>query len=264
MKRIFLLLFAVSLLIFSCGTNNNSPKALLDTNQASDTIPSDRSSDDDITETNLIFKDKLCYNFKDESGNNFDYEIAYQQKTGILFVTTEGSIPMINGILIYPNGTYIILGQNEQGEQVRSTYKNGEDIIVQLKDEDGVTYPKPLPNVTIKESDDGTVVYRDGLKNSNETIKSKAYQFTSQKAENSLTLHLTDEFPELNARLLFGLGQLPGDVGIYFTGFKELWNISSKQWPTLIRKSHYAIEMDCFSFTDYHVDVALYKEEPKM
>ena len=260
MKLIYSLFTFSTLFLISCDSNESVQFSALPKIEVNDTIIGERSADEDVDATTLVFKDQLCYKYLDESGNTGEYEIAYQPGTGIMYVITTESIPMIDGILIYPDATYTILGQDERGKKVSSTYKNGKDLVVELKDEEGVDYPKDHPYTDYRLNDGGAFVYRDGLKGSRENIKSKLYTVTYERTGDYMNLHVTDAYPKLNARLLYGLAHLPGDVGLFFKPFGELWNISSKQWPTLVSGKNYSTEMTCFGFTDYHVDPTLYTE----
>src|SRR5690606_28817874 len=179
----------------------------------------------------------------------------------MMYVITTEVIPMIDGILVYPDATYKVLGQNEQGNKVLSTYKNGKDLVVELNDEEGVNYPRDRPYIDYRLSEGNAFVYRDGLKGSTESIKSKLYTITYERTGDYMNLYVTDAYPKLNARLLYGLAHIPGDVGLIFKPFGELWNISSKQWPTLISGKDYSTEMTCFGATDYHVDPTTFTEE---
>lgn len=136
--------------------------------------------------------------------------------------------------------------------------------MVELKDEKGITYPKNSPQTDYLLKDGNSIVYIDGLKSSQESIKSKCYTVTDTKTGDYMNLNVTDAYPKINARLLYGLAHFPGDVGLFFMPFGEIWNISSKQWPTLISGKNYSLEMTCFGSTDYHVDPSPYKEETEL
>ena len=249
-----------ALALFSCSSTESDTLSVINSTQVEDTIIRERSSDLEVDPGTIVFKDQLCYEFEDELGNKGSYEIAYHAKTGIMYVITAEAIPMIDGILIYPDATYTVLGQNERGKKVSLTYKNQEDLVVHLKDEDGVSYPKDHPYTDHRINDGHSFVYRDGLKGSKDNIKSKNYTITYQRTGDYMNLSLTDAYPQLNARLLYGLAHIPGDVGDFFKRFGDLWNISSKQWPTLISGKDYTEEMTCFGHTDYHVDPTLYQD----
>ncbi len=261
MKIIYTLVSCSTILFFSCASNESGQFPAIPEVDAKDTIVRERSADEDVGANTHVFKDQLCYKYVDELGNTGEYEIAYQPGTGIIYVITSAVIPMIDGIIIYPDATYIVLGQNERGKKVRTTYKNGKDLVVNFKDEEGVTYPKEYPYTDNRLNEGNAFVYRDGLKGSQESIKSKLSTITYERTGDYMNLYLTDAFPKLNARLLYGLAHIPGDVGEFFKPFGELWNISSKQWPTLVGGKKYSMEMTCFGATDYHVDPTLYPEE---
>ena len=264
MKIIYTLLTFSAFFFYSCSTNESTRVSAMqdiDAKDSKDTIFRDTSADDDVDATTLVFKDQLCYKYLDELGNTGEYEIAYQPATGIMYVITTDVIPMIDGILIYPDATYVVLGQNERGKKVSSTYKNGADLVVEIKDEEGVTYPQDRPYIDYRLNEGNAFVYRDGLKGSSESIKSKLYTITFERTGDFMNLNVTDAYPKLNARLLYGLAHIPGDIGLFFKPFGELWNISSKQWPTLISGKNYSTEMTCFGATDYHVDATTFTEE---
>lgn len=260
MKIIYTLFTFSALVFFSCNSNESSRLSAMQNTKAEDTLFVDRSADDDVDATTLVFKDQLCYKYLNELGNTGEYEIAFQPATGIMYVITTDVIPMIDGILIYPDATYVVLGQNERGKKVRSTYKDGTDLVVETKDEEGVSYPKDRPYTDYRLNEGNAFVYRDGLKGSTESIKSKLYTITYERTGDFMNLYVTDAYPQLNARLLYGLAHIPGDVGLFFKPFGELWNISSKQWPTLISGKDYSTEMTCFGATDYHVDPTLHTD----
>ena len=260
MKLIYSLFVFSTLFLLSCTTNETAQLSAVPDIDAKDTLIEEISTDDDIEPGTHVFKDLLYYKYMDELGNTGEYEIAYQPNTGILYVITTEAIPMIDGILIYPDATYKILGQNERGRKVSMTYKNGKDLVVELKDEEGVQYPKDRPYTDYQLNEGGAFVYRDGLKGSQENIKSKLYTVTYERTGDYMNLYVTDAYPKLNARLLYGLAHIPGDVGLFFKPFGELWNISSKQWPTLISGKDYSEEMTGFGATDYHVNPTLYTE----
>ena len=260
MKLIYSLFTFSILFLLSCTSNETAQISILPAIDSKDTIVTDKSADEDVDATTLVFKDQLFYKFLDESGNTGEYEIAYQPGSGIMYVTTTDAIPMIEGILIYPDATYKVLGKNERGKKVSSTYKNGKDLVVEINDEEGVEYPKDHPYTDYRLNEGNAFVYRDGLKGSTESIKSKLYTITYERTGDYMNLYVTDAYPKLNARLLYGLAHIPGDVGLFFKPFGELWNISSKQWPTLVSGKNYSTEMTCFGSTDYHVDPTLYSE----
>ena len=264
MNPVYTLLFVSLFFLVSCTSNETAPLSAIPDIDTKDTVVGDRSADDDVDATTLVFKDQFCYKYMDESGNTGEYEIAYQPETGMMYVITTEVIPMIDGILVYPDATYKVLGQNEQGNKVLSTYKNGKDLVVELNDEEGVNYPRDRPYIDYRLSEGNAFVYRDGLKGSTESIKSKLYTITYERTGDYMNLYVTDAYPKLNARLLYGLAHIPGDVGLIFKPFGELWNISSKQWPTLISGKNYSTEMTCFGATDYHVDPTLYKEQSEL
>ncbi len=256
------LLIAVLLIFFSsCNSEQSNSNTDEPTIATTAITLQERSTDEDVTETNFIFKNQLCYQFADELGNKGEYEIMYQPTTGMMFVATADNIPMIDGVLIYPDATYKILGQNEMGKKVSMTYKNGKDLVVELKDEPGVSYPKDHPYTTYTLHEGNGLIFRDGVKGAQEFIKSQIYTVTYDRTSDYMTLHLTDAYPKLNARLLYGLANVPGDIGEFFKRYRELWNISSAQWPTYIGGKDYTEEMTCFGATDYHVDPALYTEQ---
>lgn len=259
MKITFPLICSI-ILLFSCSSNESTSLPAFQAAVANDTVINNRSTDDDVQPGVLVFKDQLCYKFMDELGNTEEYEIAYQPETGIMYVITTEVIPMIDGILIYPGGTYKVLGQKEDGKKISFNYKNGEDLVVELKDEEGITYPKDHPYTDYRLNEGNALVYRDGLKGSQDFIKSSLYTITFERTGEYMNLYVTDAFPKLNARLLYGLAHIPGDAGEFFKRFGELWNISSKQWPTLISGKDYSVEMSCYGATDYHVDPANYPE----
>lgn len=261
MKIRFTLFSFLTLSLFSCSSNETTTLSIINSTEIKDTIIPEISADDDVDPSTIVFKDQLCYNYKDELGNKGEYQIAYKPTTGIMYVITTGVIPMIDGILIYPDATYKILGQNESGKKVSFTYKNDKDMVVQVKDEEGVSYPKEHPYTRYRMNEGNSFVYRDGLKGSKENIKSKNYTITFERTGEYINLSLTDAYPKLNARLLYGLAHIPGDVGLFFKPHGELWNISSKQWPTLISSKNYSVEMTCFGSTDYHVNSIDYPEE---
>ena len=256
-----MLIVFLTVTLFSCSSNEIATLSAINTTQNNDTIIPEISADDDVDPATIVFKDQLCYKYEDELGNKGEYQIAYQPKSGIMYVITTAVIPMIDGILIYPDATYKILGQNERGKKVSFTYKNNKDLVVQVKDEEGISYPKEQPYTDYRLNDGGSFVYRDGLKGSKENIKSINYTITYQRTGEHMNLFVTDAYPQLNARLLYGLAHIPGDVGLFFKPYGELWNISSKQWPTLISSKNYSVEMTCFGATDYHVNPVGYKEE---
>lgn len=260
MRVIYTLFTFSAILLFSCDSNESARLSAVPDIDAKDTLIYERSSDDDVDANTHVFKDLLYYKYMDELGNTGEYEIAYQPATGIMYVITTEVIPMIDGILIYPDATYKVLGQNERGKKVSSTYKNGDDLVVHLKDEEGISYPEDRPYIDYRLNEDGAFVYRDGMKGSQENINSKLYTVTYERTGDYMNLHVTDAYPKLNARLLYGLAHIPGDVGIFFKPFGELWNISSKQWPTLVSGKDYSEEMTGFGATDYHVDPTLYTD----
>ena len=264
MKIIYTLLTFSALFFFSCDSNESTQLSAMQNTDEKETPFMDRSADDDVDATTHVFKDQLCYKYLDELGNTGEYEIAYQPATGIMYVITTDVIPMIDGILIYPDATYVVLGQDERGKKVSSTYKNGADLVVEIKDEEGVTYPQDRPYIDYRLNEGNAFVYRDGLKGSSESIKSKLYTITYERTGDFMNLYVTDANPKLNARLLYGLAHIPGDVGLFFKPFGELWNISSKQWPTLISGKDYSTEMTCFGATDYHVDPMDFSEEKNL
>lgn len=258
MKRFYVITLAAAFTLASCKPNQTSEDATPVSNQ--NLVSPEATANTEKSIGQLVFKDQLCYNFRDEAGNTGDYEILFQPSTGTMYVSTTDLIPMIDGILIYPDATYKILGQNEDGSKVSATYKNGRDLVVELNDEEGIRYPKDQPYIDYRQNDGHSLVYRDGIKGSKESIKSKPYTITYERTGDYMSLHLTDAYPQLNARLLYGLAHLPGDAGDFFKRFGELWNISSGQWPTLIGGKDYSIEMTCFGVTDYHVDPGAYIE----
>ena len=263
MKLFYSLLAASSLFLLACSSNETaslSSLQIIDNKEAKDTLITEKSADDDVDATTVVFKDQLCYEYEDEAGNTGEYEIAFQPATGMMYVITREAIPMIDGILIYPDATYKVLGQNERGKKVSYIYKNGKDLVVELKDEEGVNYPKDHPYTNYQLNEGSAFVYRDGVKGSQENIRSKLYTVTYERTGDYMNLYVTDAYPKLNARLLYGLAHIPGDVGLFFKPFGELWNISSKQWPTLVSGKNYSMEMTCFGATDYHVDPTLYIE----
>lgn len=260
MKIIYPLLTFSVLFFFACTSNENSKLSAVSNIDPTDTMIRERSADEDLDANTLVFKDQLCFKYMDELGNTGEYEIAYQAGTGIMYVITDGVIPMIDGVIIYPDATYKILGQNEQGKKISIIYKNGKDLVVELKDEAGISYPKEHPYTDYRLNEGNAFVYRDGLKGSQESIKSKLYTITYERTGDYMNLYVTDAYPQLNARLLYGLAHIPGDVGQFFKRYGELWNISSKQWPTLISGKDYSEEMTCFGSTDYHVDPTLYTD----
>jgi hypothetical protein len=264
MKTLCTLIAFLSLSLFSCTSNDAAPLTAISAENAKDTIPPEKSANDDIVSGTLVFKDQLCYKYEDELGNKGEYEIAYQPVSGIIYVITSEVIPMIDGILIYPDATYRILGQNERGKKVSLTFKNDKDLVVQVKDEEGVSYPQDRPYIDYRLNEGNSFVYRDGLKGSKENIRSKDYTVTYERTGDYMNLNLTNAYPQLNARLLYGLAHIAGDVGLFFKPYGELWNISSKQWPTLISGKNYSIEMTCFGATDYHVNPADYPDEGKL
>ncbi|MEO6682082.1 MAG: hypothetical protein ABIN48_04590 [Ginsengibacter sp.] len=257
--RIFYPIFTfLFFLFFSCTSNQSAQFSVLPDINTNDTTIREKSTDDDIDASTLVFKNQLCYKYIDELGNISEYEIGYQPKTGIMYVITSEVIPMIDGILIYPDASYTVLGVNERGNKVSFTYKNKKDLVVEVQDEAGVSYPKEHPYTDYQLNEGSALVYRDGLKGSQEFIKSKLFTITFERTGEHMNLYVTDAYPILNARLLYGLAHIPGDVGEFFKPFGELWNISSKQWPTLISNNDYSLKMTCFGATDYHVDPSLY------
>lgn len=261
MKSLHLLFVAALAILMSCRTTENSSESALQAVPHSDTTLPHRSADEDVSPTTLIFKNQLCYKYSDELGNTGEYEIVYQPETGMMYVHLGDNIPMLEGVLIYPDATYMVLGENERGKKVSMTFKNGDDLVVELKDEAGVTYPQDRPYINYQLNEGNALVYRDGIRGSSENIKSKLYTITYKRTGDYMTLYLTDAFPQLNARLLYGLAHVPGDVGEFFKRFGELWNISSKQWPTLVSGENYSEEMTCFGATDFHVDTADYPDQ---
>lgn len=260
MKLTYLIFTFSIFILLSCTSNETAQFSVLPAIDTKDTAVKDRSADEDVGASTLVFKDQFCYKYLDELGNTGEYEIAYQPGTGIMYVITTETIPMIDGILIYPDATYIVLGQNERGKKVSTTYKNGKDLVVELNDEEGIEYPKDHPYTEYRLNDGTAFVYRDGVKGSQENIKSKLYTVTYERTGDYMNLHITDAYQTLNARLLYGLAHIPGDVGHFFQPFGELWNISSKQWPTLVSGKNYSMEMTCFGATDYHVDPTLHTD----
>ena len=260
MRIIYTLFTIPAIFLFSCSSNENARLSAVPNTNSNDTIIHERSADDDVDANTYVFKDLFYYKYMDELGNTGEYEISYQPGTGILYVITTEVIPMIDGILIYPDATYIVLGQNERGKKVSYTYKNGKDLVVELKDEEGVSYPKDHPYTDYRLNEGGAFVYRDGLKGSQENIKSKLYTISYERTGDYMNLYVTDAYPKLNARLLYGLAHIEGDIGHFFQPFGELWNISSKQWPTLVSGKDYSVEMTGFGATDYHVDPTLYTD----
>ena len=261
MRIIFSLFLFAAFFLASCTSNETTRLSAVQNADERDTILREFSADEDVDDQKLVFKDQLCYEFLDESENRGEYEIAYQRGTGMMYVIMTELVPMIEGILIYPDATYRVLGQNERGDKISFTYKNGRDLVVELKDEKGVSYPKDHPYTDYRLNEGNAFVYRDGLKGAEESVKSDLYTITYERTGDYMNLYVTDAYPQLNARLLYGLAHLPGDVGSFFKHFGELWNISSKQWPTLISGKEYSVEMTCFGATDYHVDPTLYPTE---
>lgn len=260
MKSFIILIFCFIVFLFSCSPNEVAPLSAVNNTEIKDTFIREISTDDDVEHGTLVFKDQMCYEYIDEAGNSGEYEIAYQPVTGIMYVITTEVIPMIDGILIYPDATYQVLGQEERGRKIRFTYKNDEDLVVQIRDEKNVSYPKDHPYTDYRLNEGNSFVYRDGVKGSMENIKSKNYTITFKRTGEYMNLSVTDAYPQLNSRLLYGLAHIPGDVGEFFKRHGELWNISSKQWPTLISGEDYSVEMTCFGATDYHVNPTLYQE----
>ena len=264
MRHIYKFFILSTIFLLSCTSNEGEALSVVQNVDSKDTLILEKSADDDIDQGTHVFKDQLCYKYIDDLGNTLEYEIAYLTGTGIMYVITTEVIPMIDGILIYPDATYKILAQNENGKKVSSTYKNGKDLVVDLEDEEGAIYPKDQPYTDYRLNAGNAFVYRDGLKGSQEYIKSSLYTITYKRTNDYMNLYVTDAYPQLNARLLYRLAHLPGDVGLFFKPFGELWNISSKQWPTFISEKDYSVEMTCFGATDYHVDPTLYKVEKSL
>ena len=264
MNIIYTLITCATIFLLSCSSNESTSLSTIPKLDAVDTIVGGQSKEDDANSGAYVFKDQFCYEYMDESGNTGEYEIAYQPDTGIMYVITSEVIPMINGILIYPNGTYKVMGKNERGKKICFIYKNGKDLFVELTDEEGVSYPKDHPYIKYRLNEGNAFVYRDGLKGSQESIKSQPYTITYERTGDYMNLYVTDAYPQLNAKLLYGLAHIPGDVGDFFKRYGELWNMSSKQWPTLISGKDYSVEMTCFGATDYQVDPAVYSEEKNL
>jgi hypothetical protein len=259
MKIIYFFISCSFILFSSCASDQNVPLAALTTADLRDTIIPERSAEEDVNPGTYVFKEQFCYKYTDELGNTGEYEIAYQPETGMMYVITSEVIPMIDGILIYPEATYKVLGQNERGKKVSLAYYNKKDLVVELKDEEGVSYPKDHPYTDYRLEEGNSLVYRDGIKGTRDFIKSKLYTITYQRTGDYMNLYVTEAYPKLNARLLYGLAHIPGDVGEFFKRYGELWNISSRQWPTLLSGKDYSVEMFCFGFTDYHVDPSGYE-----
>lgn len=254
----FLLLIVI---FFSCNNTSEKEEAIpkapfgfVNTESAMGAKLNDENS------AQWVFNEMMCYKYLDELGNNGTFEIYYDKATGALFIATGESIPMVEGVFVHPKGNYSILAVDENGKKKSFTYQNSKDHYVLLSDEEGIQYPKDHPYIDYRLNEGESLVYRDELKGSADFIKSALYTVTYERTGDYMNLYLSGDFPKLNARLLYGLSQLPDDTGLFFKRFSELWNISSLQWPTLISGKNYSIEMTCFSLTNYHLNLDDFKE----
>lgn len=263
MKGFYVLKFLGLILITSCSDNStiSQPNSKNSDINTSAVIAAGSFSGNTYNDSSsFIFKEMVSYKFTDELGNNGEYEINYSPESGVMYVSTNELIPMIDGILIFPDATYKILGKNESGKDIALTFKNDRDISVKLSDEPDVTYPQPYPYINYQLNEGSSLVYKDGVNGSADFIKSKLYVVAFEGANDHINLHITDNFPKLNSRLLYGLSALPGDVGLFFKPFSNLWTISSLQWPTVVSGKDYSTEMTAYGYTDCHVDLGRYLE----